>query len=120
VRAYAQRLRDKAAHVQPPLMNTEMVMLFATTFQSFYYEHLIGSSTQHFNKVMRIVKIIEQAIKMGKIKSSTMDSRTMRTNQSEDDFQLGNLSYASGLAIASTTQMPLSKINIPLPLEVVY
>jgi len=101
-------------------MNIEMVMLLATTFQSPYYEHLIGSSTQHFNKVMRIVKIIEQAIKMGKIESSTMDSRTMRTNQSEDDFQLGNLSYASGLAIASTTQMPLSEINIPLPLEVVY
>jgi hypothetical protein len=34
VRAYVQRWRDKAAHVQPPLINTEMVMLFATTFQS--------------------------------------------------------------------------------------
>jgi hypothetical protein len=101
-------------------MNTEMVMLLATTFQSPYYEHLIGSSTQHFNEVMRIAKIIEQAIKMGKIESSTMDSRTMRTNQSEDDFQLGNLSCVSGLVIASTTQMPLSEINIPLPLEVVY
>jgi hypothetical protein len=80
-------------------MNTEMVMLLATTFQSPYYEHLIGSSTQHFNEVMRIAKIIEQAIKMGKIESSTMDSRTMRTNQSEDDFQLGNLSCVSGLVI---------------------
>jgi hypothetical protein len=48
VRAYAQRWRDKATYVQPPLLDTEMVMLFANTFQSSYYEHLIGSSAQHF------------------------------------------------------------------------
>jgi len=120
VRAYAQRWRDKAAHVQPPLINTEMVMLFATTFQSPYYGHLIRSSAQHFHEVVRIAERIEQAIKMGKFEGSTMDSRIMWTNQSEDDFQLGNLSCASGLAITSTTQMPLSEINIPLPLEFVY
>jgi len=32
VRAYAQRWRDKATYVQPPLIYTEMVMLFANTF----------------------------------------------------------------------------------------
>ena len=120
VRAYVQRWRDKATHVQPPQINTEMVMLFATTFQSPYYEHLIGSSAQYFHEVVRIAKRIEQVIKMGKIEGSTMNSRTIRTNESEDDFQLGNLGYVSGLAITSTTQMSLSKINIPLPLEFVY
>jgi len=39
VRAYAQRWRDKAACVQPPLLDIEMVMLFANTFQSSYYVH---------------------------------------------------------------------------------
>jgi hypothetical protein len=39
VRAYAQRWRDKATYVQPPLIDTEMVILFANTFQSPYYEH---------------------------------------------------------------------------------
>jgi hypothetical protein len=112
VRAYKQRWRDKAAYVQPPLINTKMVMLFATTFQSSYYEHLIGSSAQHFYEVVRIAERIEQAIKMEKIEGSTMDSRTVWTNKSKDNIQLGNLSCASGLAIASTTQMPLSEINI--------
>jgi len=44
VKAYAQRWRDNATYVQPLLIDTKMVMLFANTFQSPYYEHLIGSS----------------------------------------------------------------------------
>jgi len=82
VRAYAQRWQDKATYVQPPLIDTEMVMLFANTFQSPYYEHLIGSSAQHFHEVVRIAERIEQAMKRGKIEGSTMDSRTMMRDYS--------------------------------------
>jgi hypothetical protein len=82
VRAYAQRWRDKATYVQPPLIDTEMVMLFANTFQSPYYTHLIGSSAQHFHEVVRIAERIEQAIKRGKIEGSIMDSRTMMRDDS--------------------------------------
>jgi hypothetical protein len=82
VRAYAQRWRDKATYVQPPLIDTEMVMLFANTFQSPYYAHLIGSSAQHFHEVVRIAERIEQAIKRGKIEGSVMDSRTMMRDDS--------------------------------------
>jgi len=80
--AYAQRWRDKATYLQPPLIDTEMVMLFANTFQSPYYEHLIGSSAQHFHEVVRIAERIEQAMKRGKIEGSTMDSRTMMRDYS--------------------------------------
>ncbi|XP_073263760.1 uncharacterized protein [Populus alba] len=41
VRAYAQRWRDQAINVQPPLIETEMVTLFANTFRAPYYEHLM-------------------------------------------------------------------------------
>jgi len=60
-----------------------MVMLFANTFQSPYYEHLIGCSAQHFHEVTKIAERIEQAMKRGKIEGSAMDSRTMMTNDSE-------------------------------------
>jgi hypothetical protein len=40
-------------------MDTEMVMLFANTFHSSYYEHLIESSAQHFHEVVRIAERIE-------------------------------------------------------------
>jgi hypothetical protein len=62
-----------------------MVMLFANTFQSPYYAYLIGSSAQHFHKVVRIAERNEQAIKRGKIEGSVMDFRTMM----RDDFEGG-------------------------------
>jgi len=67
VRAYAQRWRDEAMHVQPPLIETEMVTLFANTFKAPYYEHLMGSSSQHFYDAVRIAERIEQGIKVGRI-----------------------------------------------------
>jgi len=67
VRAYAQRWRDEAMHAQPPLIETEMVTLFANTFKAPYYEHLMGSSAQHFYDVVRIAERIEQGIKAGRI-----------------------------------------------------
>jgi len=82
VSLYAQRWRDKATYVQAPLIDTEMVMLFANTFQSPYYAHLIGSSAQHFHEVVRIAEKIEKAIKRGKIKDSVMNSRTMMRDDS--------------------------------------
>jgi len=45
VRVYVQRWRDDATHIQPPLIETEMVTLFANTFKSFYYEHFMGCSS---------------------------------------------------------------------------
>jgi len=67
VRAYAQRWRNEATHVQPPLIETEMVTLFANTFKAPYYEHLMGSSSQHFYDVVCIAERIEQGIKGGRI-----------------------------------------------------
>ena len=51
-----------------------------------------------------------------------MDFRTITRDESKDYFQVGNLSCVvqSGLAVASTTQMSLLKIDIPLPLKFVY
>jgi hypothetical protein len=60
-----------------------MVMLFSNTFQSLYYEHLIGSSAQHFHEVVRIAERIEQAMKRGKIEGSAMNSRTIMRDDSE-------------------------------------
>jgi len=77
-----------------------MVMLFANTFQSPYYEHLIGSSAQHFYKVVRIAERIEQAMKRGKIEGSAMDSRTMMRDDSEGGWTRGKLSVCKVMSLA--------------------
>jgi len=77
-----------------------MVMLFANTFQSPYYEHLIGSSAQHFHEVVRIAEIIEQAMKRGKIEDSVMDSRTMMRDDSGGGWARGKLSLWKVMSLA--------------------
>ena len=67
VRVYAQWWCDQAINVQPPLIETEMVTLFANTFRAPYYEHLMGSSAQHFYDAVRIAERIEQGIRSGRI-----------------------------------------------------
>jgi hypothetical protein len=67
IRAYEQRWRDEATHVQPSLIETKMVTLFANTFKAPYYQHLMGSSSQHFYDVVRVAERIEQGIKVGYI-----------------------------------------------------
>jgi len=77
-----------------------MVMLFANTFQSPYYEHLIGSSVQNFHEVVRIAEIIEQAMKRGKIEGSVMDSRTMMRDDSGGGWARGKLSLWKVMSLA--------------------
>ena len=67
VRTYAQRWWNQVVNVQPPLIETEMVTLFANTFRAPYYEHLMGSSAQHFYDAVRIAERIEQGIRSGRI-----------------------------------------------------
>jgi len=71
VREYALRWREKASHVQPSLLEKEMVTLFSNTFKSPYFEHLVGSSAQHFYDVVNIAERIEQAIRMGRMLEPT-------------------------------------------------
>jgi phosphate uptake regulator len=59
IREYAQRWRDLATQVHPPLLDKEMVAIFANMLKASYYEHVIGSSTQQFIDAMKIAERIE-------------------------------------------------------------
>lgn len=71
VREYALRWREKASHVQPSLLEKEMVTLFSITFKSPYFEHLVGSSAQHFYDAVTIAERIEQTIRMRRMLEPT-------------------------------------------------
>jgi hypothetical protein len=70
IREYAQRWRDLAALVHPPLLDKEMVTLFVNTLKDPYYEHVMGSSAQQFTNVMAVAERIEQGVKSGRISAS--------------------------------------------------
>jgi hypothetical protein len=71
IREYAQRWRESAAQVHPPLLDKEMVTLFANTLKAPYYEHVMGSSAQQFTDVVVVCERIEQGVKSGRISAPT-------------------------------------------------
>ncbi|XP_050919408.1 uncharacterized protein LOC127136941 [Lathyrus oleraceus] len=64
---YAQRWRDLAARVQPPMLENELVDMFMGTLQGPYYERLVGSTSAGFSDLVVAGKRIESGVKAGKI-----------------------------------------------------
>jgi hypothetical protein len=69
-KVYAQRWRELAAQVRPPLLETELVDMFTNTLQGVYFERMIGSVSSGFSDLVRIGERIESGIKTGKIQAS--------------------------------------------------
>ncbi|RDY11568.1 hypothetical protein CR513_03760, partial [Mucuna pruriens] len=64
---YAQRWREIAVHVQPPLSQREMVTMFVETLQPPFYEKMVGSVASNFYNLVVIRECIEMGVRNGKI-----------------------------------------------------
>ncbi|WRX16495.1 Retrotransposon gag domain - like 10 [Theobroma cacao] len=71
---YAQRWRDVAAQVQPPLTNKEITVLFINTLRALFYERLIENAIKNFADLVLSWEIVEGAIKNGKIEGNETTS----------------------------------------------
>ncbi|KAL0544948.1 hypothetical protein IC582_020078 [Cucumis melo] len=53
---YAQRWRDMAAEVQPPLTDKEMTSMFMNTLRAPFYERMIGNASTNFLILLLLAK----------------------------------------------------------------
>ncbi|RDX93921.1 hypothetical protein CR513_23758, partial [Mucuna pruriens] len=63
---YAQRWRELAAQVQPPLSEREMASMFIDTLPSPFYDKVVGSVASNFTDLVIIGERIEAGIKRGR------------------------------------------------------
>ena len=63
---YAQRWRDLAAQVVPPMMEKEMITMIVDTLSMFYYEKMVGYMPSSFADLAFADKRIEVGLKRGK------------------------------------------------------
>ena len=63
---YAQRWRDLAAQVAPPMVEREMVTMMVDTLPVFYYEKLVGYMPSSFADLVFAGERIEVGLKRGK------------------------------------------------------
>ncbi|XP_012448632.1 uncharacterized protein LOC105771785 [Gossypium raimondii] len=74
-RQYAQRWREVAAQVQPPLLEKEITMLFINTLKAPFLNHMLGSA-ESFSDIVKSGEMIENAIRSGKIEAGESTKRT--------------------------------------------
>ena len=63
---YAQRWRDLAAQVAPPMMEREMITMIVDTLLVFYYEKLVGYTPSSFADLVFVCERIEVGLRRGK------------------------------------------------------
>ncbi|KAI5388827.1 hypothetical protein KIW84_074476 [Lathyrus oleraceus] len=71
---YAQRWRELAARVQPPLVDREMSDLFMGTLQGAYAERMVGCPVTNFSDIVVAGERIESWLKLGKIQGVASSS----------------------------------------------
>ncbi|XP_039687022.1 uncharacterized protein [Medicago truncatula] len=77
-KAYAQRWRDVAAQVRPPLEEKEFTEIFLETLDQFYYEHMLTSASGSFVNMMTVGMRIEEWVRKG---------RLVKESAPTDDFE---------------------------------
>ncbi|KAL4376932.1 hypothetical protein GQ457_02G030970 [Hibiscus cannabinus] len=92
-RQYAQRWRDVAAQVQPPLLENEITLLFVNTLRDDFYDRMLDHATKPFADMVMTGELIQAAIKSGIIKGGN-DSR--KYSRKRDNEVNTNSSYAPG------------------------
>ena len=63
---YAQRWRDLATQVTPPMVEREMITMMVDTLPVFYYEKLVGYMPSSFVDLLFVGKRIKVGLKKGK------------------------------------------------------
>ncbi|RDY07406.1 hypothetical protein CR513_08502, partial [Mucuna pruriens] len=64
---YAQRWRELAAQVKPPLTEKEMVSMFIETLPSSFYDKAVESVASNFTDLVTVGERIESSLKRGRI-----------------------------------------------------
>nr|XP_012466290.1 unnamed protein product [Gossypium raimondii] len=75
-RKYAQRWREVAIQVQPPLLERETMILFINTLKAPFITHMLGSASKSFSDIIINGEMIENALRNGKIEAGESNKRS--------------------------------------------
>ncbi|XP_017644209.1 uncharacterized protein LOC108484826 [Gossypium arboreum] len=87
-RQYAQRWRDISAQVEPPLTKTKITVLFINTLKAPFYDKLEGSATKDFADIVISGKLIENAIKSGRMEGFESSKRAAPVKKKEAEVYM--------------------------------
>ena len=110
IKEYAQRWRDLAAQVVPPMTEREMITIMVDTLPTFYYEKPIGYMPANFADLVFVGERIESGLRKGKFEYAA----NMAPNNNKRAPAVG-ARKKEGDAHAVTTAPTWMKAPIPPP-----
>ncbi|KOM25958.1 hypothetical protein LR48_Vigan208s000100 [Vigna angularis] len=103
---YAQRWRELAAQVEPPLYDREVVAMFVNTLQPPFYEHMVANVSANFADIIIIGERIEIGVKSGKIAYGSPAT----ANYKKPNFNAGKMKEGD---VHAASAMPLWRGQTP-------
>ncbi|XP_058774882.1 uncharacterized protein LOC131649152, partial [Vicia villosa] len=106
---YAQRWRETAAQINPPLKEKEMTKIFLNTLSPFYYERMIASAPSDFTEMVNMGMRLEEGVRTGRLTK-------------EGGSSSGTKKFGSGFPKKKeqSVDMPIAPLIICLPGPVPY
>ncbi|XP_050876136.1 uncharacterized protein LOC127079811 [Lathyrus oleraceus] len=92
---YAQRWRELAARVHPPLVDRELIDIFMGTLQGQYYERLISSVSTGFSDMVIVGERVKEGLKNGKIQGGSSSQPILKKPFNEFKRKEGETSAIS-------------------------
>ncbi|XP_016730157.1 uncharacterized protein [Gossypium hirsutum] len=101
-RQYAQRWREMAMQVQPPLLGKETTMLFINTLKAPFINHMLGSTAKSFSDIVMSGEMIENAVRCGKIEAGESAKRSaLRRKENEmNNASIYNKGYSKPVTVS--------------------
>ncbi|KAK8492493.1 hypothetical protein V6N11_021159 [Hibiscus sabdariffa] len=106
-RQYAQRWRDVAAQVQPPLLESEVMLLFVNTLKDDFYDRMLDHATKPFADMVMMGEVIQAAIKSGRIKAGSESRKHFKKRDNEVNK---TSSYTPGYATRIIIRQPNQEV----------
>ena len=107
---YAQRWRDLAAQVAPPMMEREMITMIVDILLVFYYEKMVAYMPSNFEDLVFAGKRIEVGLRRGKFEyTATVSSGNRRPRMSGGNKKEGETHVVT--LVPTCTNFPLAPLN---------
>ncbi|XP_058759673.1 uncharacterized protein LOC131632984 [Vicia villosa] len=112
---YAQKWRELATRVQPPMTEREMIDMFTSTLSGHYY--LACSASANFSEMVRYGERVEMGLNMGKIQLGASSNSAGGKKQAEGYARRkeGNADAIYGRRGSGRNNSQVHAVMIPVP-----
>ncbi|KAJ9185060.1 hypothetical protein P3X46_004732, partial [Hevea brasiliensis] len=80
---YAQRWREKAAEVYPPVTDSELYSLFIEMLKAPYFNLMIRNTSNSFSDIIQMGERIEANLRLGRLQEMTGEGSMKKTTNFE-------------------------------------